>query len=436
MRLRIWLVSDSEARTRTDTPPTDEKEMPNDCLPSDLAGNQQPLLDISIHPTKLRRLAKIPQQLPINSLIFTFSDGSIRATATLLDLVGDQDGSHADEHLKDEFGRFGDDVFRTLDQVTPVKKSKAASSNKEETKDGRSDGQTTTTIDPALSEDSNDSAIKQDNNKATQECLFHKELLSGTECTRFEDNEAEVSKKDVGLERHHLERLVQLEEEALNRDLQLLKEVSPVPIAANKCDRPFLLLCINFANCMPQEKSQLGSSISEAGRINNDMYKLAVSIDTERQRCRQSEFFLEARRMKLLRDLRTLYPITYLQGEDRFCCIRDLKIPLDIHSGTIGEEELSAAFGYLCHLVSLISKYLNIQLRYRLFTNSSRSAIQEDGGAIYPLFQARMVEREALDHAVLLLQRNVECILKARGIEHRKGEHVLDAVNRLFEALV
>jgi hypothetical protein len=176
-------------------------------------------------------------------------------------------------------------------------------------------------------------------------------------------------------------------------------------------------------------------SISEAGIINNNLHKLAVSIDTERQRCHQSEFFLEGRRMKLLRDLRTLYPISYLQEEDRFC-IRDLRIPLDIHSGTVGEEELSAAFGYLCHLVSLISKYLNIQLRYRLFTNSSRSAIQEDGGAIYPLFQARMVEREALDHAVLLLQRNVECILKARDIEQRRGEHVLDAVNRLFEALV
>jgi hypothetical protein len=102
----------------------------------------------------------------------------------------------------------------------------------------------------------------------------------------------------------------------------------------------------------------------------------------------------------------------------------------------VGEEEFSAAFGYLCHLVSLISKYLNIQLGYRLFTNSSRSATQEDGGAIYPLFQARMVEQEALGHAVLLLQCNVECILKARDIEQRRGEHVLDAVNRLFEALV
>ena len=161
---------------------------------------------------------------------------------------------------------------------------------------------------------------------------------------------------------------------------------------------------------------------------------MSVSIDTERQQCRQSEFFLEARRLKLLRDLRTLYPITYLQGEDRFC-IRDLRIPLDIHSGAVGEEELSAAFGFLCHLVSLMSKYLNVQLRYRLFTNSSRSAIQEDGGAIYPLFQARMVEREALDHAVLLLERNVECILKSRDIEPRRGEHILAAVSRLFDTL-
>lgn len=247
MRLRIWLVSEASA----DTLPNDEMGMPHDGHQSDLEEKQQPLLDISIHPTKLRRLAKIPQQLPINSLIFHFSDGSIRATATLLDLVGDQDGSHADEHLKDEFGRFGDDVFRTLDQVTPVKKSNASAPSKGETKDGRSDGQTATTIDPALSEDSSDATVHPDNNKATQECLFHKELLSGTESTRFEDNEADVTRKDAGSERHYLESLVRLEEAALNRELQLLQEVRPVPITSNDVITSYCFVSILQTTCHP-----------------------------------------------------------------------------------------------------------------------------------------------------------------------------------------
>jgi hypothetical protein len=250
MRLRIWLVSEASTTILSNN---DEKGMPHDFPQSDTAEQQLPLLDISIHPTKLRRLAKIPQQLPINSLIFHFSDGSIRATATLLDLVGDQDGSHADEHLKDEFGRFGDDVFRTLDQVTPVKKSQATAPYEGETKDGTIDeGQTTTNIHPALSEDSSDATVSQPySNKATQECLFHKELLSGTENTRFDDNEAEVMRKDAGSELHYLEGLVRLEEAALNQELQLLKDVRHRPITSNDMIISYCFAFVStFANCM------------------------------------------------------------------------------------------------------------------------------------------------------------------------------------------
>ncbi|CAB9503731.1 UV radiation resistance [Seminavis robusta] len=405
MRLRIWIVPEGLPNAdkvveggddNKQTPQSDEEDE-----------TKQPLLDISIHPTKLRRLATMPNSLPVNSLIFNFSDGSIRATARLLDLVGDQDGSHQEEHLKDEFARFGDDVFRTLDQVTPVKKAK----NEPTEGQANSNGNDQSILSTSASEDSNDgrilSALREPNDQATQECLFHKELLSGTEKARFETQEPEISLKDANAERQYLERLIQQEEDALAEEAQLLQE----------------------------EKSQLGAAIGEAGIIQNNLQKLASEIDSELQLCRQSEFFLEARRMKLLRDLRTIYPISFLEGEDRYC-IRDLRIPADIHSNVVAEDELSAAFGYLCHLVSLISKYLAIQLRHRLFCNSSRSAIQEDGGPIYPLFQGRVVEREQLDHGVRLLQRNIECILKTRDIEQNPGEHILVNVKKLFDSFV
>jgi UV radiation resistance-associated gene protein len=136
-----------------------------------------------------------------------------------------------------------------------------------------------------------------------------------------------------------------------------------------------------------------------------------------------------------LLDLRNIYPITFLRGEDRFL-IRDLCIPLDIHSGAVTEEEISAALGFLCHLISMVSKYMSVQLRHRVFCNSSRSAIQEEGGAIYPLFLARVVEREELDRGLQLLRRNVECIMKARDIDFQPREHILVNVKKLFDIMI
>jgi len=184
-----------------------------------------------------------------------------------------------------------------------------------------------------------------------------------------------------------------------------------------------------------QEKSELQTLVEKAVAIETSMNNLRDVINDEMKLTRQSEFFLEARRAKLLRDLRCIYPISITLAEDKYS-IRELRIPVDIHSGIVAEDELSAALGFLCHLVGLIGKYLGVQLRYRVFFNSSRSAIQEDGGAVFPLFLARAVERDQLDYAMVLLQRNVDCILKTTGVEYKEGEHILVNTKRVFDTIV
>eukprot|EP00523_Entomoneis_sp_CCMP467_P007341 CAMPEP_0168731558 /NCGR_PEP_ID=MMETSP0724-20121128/7323_1 /TAXON_ID=265536 /ORGANISM="Amphiprora sp., Strain CCMP467" /LENGTH=775 /DNA_ID=CAMNT_0008778561 /DNA_START=76 /DNA_END=2403 /DNA_ORIENTATION=- len=82
----------------------------------------------------------------------------------------------------------------------------------------------------------------------------------------------------------------------------------------------------------------------------------------------------------------------------------------------VSDEELSAVLGSLGHVVTLLAKYLDVSLPYRIFCNSSRSAVQDDRGVIFPLFLARPVEREQVEHALHLIERNVICIAKARGI--------------------
>jgi hypothetical protein len=68
----------------------------------------------------------------------------------------------------------------------------------------------------------------------------------------------------------------------------------------------------------------------------------------------------------------------------------------------------------------MIAKYLNIPLRHRIICNSSRSAIQQDGSGVLPLFLGRLnvksLEREQVDKGLRLLGLNVNCILMHVGL--------------------
>lgn len=153
-----------------------------------------------------------------------------------------------------------------------------------------------------------------------------------------------------------------------------------------------------------------------------------------RRKQQELDFCLEAQRIKLLEELRMIYPIRGQAEETWF--IRGQEIPKDLHAGGISEEEISAALGFMAHSVVMIAKYLSIPLRYRIVCNSSRSAVQQDATTILPLFQARMVEREELDRAMVLMGRNVACILKTRGIIYSEDAHILRKVNRIYESIV
>ena len=149
---------------------------------------------------------------------------------------------------------------------------------------------------------------------------------------------------------------------------------------------------------------------------------------------RQYLFRKEAQQMKLLRELQMVYPITL--DPKKGYLIRDSRLPVDIYTTTVPEEEISAALGFCCHLVFMTSKYLTISLRYRLFCNSSRSAIQMEANTFLPLFTARSVEREHLERGMDLLGANVDCILMNLGIDYTPKSHILARLKRIFDHVV
>lgn len=190
---------------------------------------------------------------------------------------------------------------------------------------------------------------------------------------------------------------------------------------------------------LERESEQLKSIMEKVHRLENEAIKIMRAVGTERALLFGAEFRLETRRIQLLKSLRSIYPIR-MRTADRQYSIAGILLPDDIHDISSTDEEVSAALGFLCHLVFLTSKYLSISMRHRLVCHSSRSAIvREDGSgsggsggfgedeataapyraAVYPLFRERgVVDREELDRAVGLLHRNVDCLLTSRGASY------------------
>lgn len=175
----------------------------------------------------------------------------------------------------------------------------------------------------------------------------------------------------------------------------------------------------------------MSTLLQEAKDLEHDIGLVQNETTSQTEQLRREEFLKQAQCIKLLRELSTIYPIS--QKDDQYT-IRGLALPSDVYATSITEEEVSAALGFVCHLVVMMSKYLSIQLRHRIYANSSRSAVAQDSGAhIYPLFTARVVEQEQLKRGMALLGANVDCMVQTRGIECAPNSHLLARLQKIYE---
>lgn len=106
------------------------------------------------------------------------------------------------------------------------------------------------------------------------------------------------------------------------------------------------------------------------------------------------------------------------------------------------EEHASTALGYTCHLVSLLSKYLETPLRYTPVHVASRSYMRDDVNPHLPKRQFPLyfdgVSVEDFTVAVRMLQRDVEQLLHAHGLatSDREPTHILANLMQLLSVLL
>jgi Vacuolar sorting 38 and autophagy-related subunit 14 len=496
------------------------------------------LFEVPVHPGKLHKIAYIPQlhdssgssgtrgnatptmiptNLPVNTVLVYYTDGSVRvptpihkvllaskpgvsassgvssapptspvrintrpASATLSSSVpGSNTSSRATSPIMfanvlggedDTILRFEDDAFRALGPL-PTVPSIAGLEDEEDDEEGST---------------SNSEQVSQlDQEAITEEISPHQRRLPSNE---------QVKKEHV-----RLQRLLELEQAQRKND------------EARWCrERDELQQTVRTCQVLVKQNSEVDQALAE-----------------ERLLLARTEFLCEAQRILLVRDLAVIYPVVMMTpglsqpptsslflpsallggmtsggavgsptsslssssgpSGSRYL-IRGLENPRDPLSGAVPDDVLAAALGYLCHTVMLLSKYLDIPLRYRLSYNSSRSHIHDDsiavpvGGSIsnagsvdrrrggppanavgtpipplatlrattatYPLYPAprqNAERREKFLYGMHLLDLNIECLCRMRNVfpaqphspSFSQGNmHILAKVKRLYESVI
>ena len=377
---------------------------------------------VPLHPSKMYKISSHPpyDQLPLNCALVRYSDDSVRVQAAHYQLLSSHSKRHCqlngsmaldnpltaattqqqkspiasisgstvrDHHAQlEDFRRFEDKSFRALDLVASPVRIRSASS----------------------ASDASPSLLDESMKRLSIDELVSSPLNHNDECGNDRANLEYLAHETAALEWH-----LQLEEVVCQREAQELQR-------KHKTLR------------------QLAEDIQQA---QDQTAQVQRAIRTEQREIRKIEFRLDASRIRLVKELAFVYPITTATDDSynnrRRLLIRGLEVPAVVSLLAVHEDEVAAALGMLAHTALLLGKYLDVHLRYRIHCHGSRSAIQDtDTATVYPLFPARAVDREQLEYAVHLLDRNIDCLMQSRGIGVAKSTHVLIKIKRIYEHVI
>ncbi|KAJ7319822.1 hypothetical protein JRQ81_019333, partial [Phrynocephalus forsythii] len=164
------------------------------------------------------------------------------------------------------------------------------------------------------------------------------------------------------------------------------------------------------------------SVLSERGKVFEEEYR-QLMLDKEplqelRKECtaKREQFLktnaqLTIRCRQLLSELSYIYPIDMNDQKDYFIC--GVKLPNSEDFQAKDDGSIAVALGYTAHLVSMISFFLQVPLRYPIIHKGSRSAIKDnindkltEKEREFPLYP-KGGEKLQFDYGVYLLNKNI-----------------------------
>ena len=143
-----------------------------------------------------------------------------------------------------------------------------------------------------------------------------------------------------------------------------------------------------------------------------------------RERLTKMKSQLLMRRKQLLTDISTIYPLVPFPDGNGGFSICGVHLPnseqLDGHDDTM----ISIAIGYVTHLLVLISRLLDVTLRYQIIYFGSRSSIVDhlndklsDNDRIFPLHTKGSKDKMHFKYGVFLLNKNIAQLRHYFGLQ-------------------
>jgi len=230
--------------------------------------------------------------------------------------------------------------------------------------------------------------------------------------------------------------------------LQELKELCRVQSELLEKER--IRVAQQRRNLVPRGKL-IAAQCQQLGQQQIQLTKFKEKVQFLRSKLNISLDKVSARRRKLISQLVTIYPIALVDagnqshvpthsgsqpalhpstnpshhihsvstgaavGGNKLYTIRGLRLPVT-NLVSYEDEEISTALGYAGHLVIMLSKYLQVPLRYRIIYRGSRSDVCDDvvqSATQFPLF-FRNADEKRFQCGCILLNKNIEHLLNIR----------------------
>ncbi|KAG9471861.1 hypothetical protein GDO78_022446 [Eleutherodactylus coqui] len=164
-------------------------------------------------------------------------------------------------------------------------------------------------------------------------------------------------------------------------------------------------------NALNGKRNKFNSQREKLQKKSESLNELRKECTAKRESFLKTNAQLTIRCRQLLSELSYIYPIDMLELKDYFVC--GVKLPNSEDFQAKDDGSVAVALGYTAHLVSMISFFLQVPLRYPILHKGSRSAIKDnindkltEKEREFPLYP-KGGEKLQFDYGVYLLNKNI-----------------------------